>query len=752
MGFLDSNKTIKIGKLTLNRKQIVNICVVLVAVIAIIVFATTINNNGAVKCDTCLGEGKVITTSHACETCGGEGTLLALDSGAPVVATCPDCGGDGVRKVVCEDCNGTGEVDGEECETCGGTKKVAYEVAEEVECPDCQDENGIGTGILHADEECPYCKGAGEILTKTPVCKDCKGEGKVVDLETMTLVDCPTCAGAGVVNSETEVKSICLKCDGDGVLEHTEAVNNRYYGTIVSLLPPIIAIVLALITKEVYSSLFVGVLAGALFNGGFKFSASVDAMVGKGFIGVLSDGWNMGIIVFLVILGAMVALINSAGGAEAFGRWAKKHIKTKTGAALATFFLGVLIFIDDYFNCLTVGSVMRPVTDSKKISREKLAYLIDATAAPICMIAPISSWAAAVSSTAKQVGTNGISLFVNAIPYNFYSLLTIVMIITLVLLRIDFGPMKKYEKAAEMMKDIDEEKEVETTAKKGGSRVIDLVIPVVLLIISCVIGMIYSGGFFSGDNKGNLVASFADSDASFGLTWGSIIALVITIIYFIARRRLTFKQAMENVPKGFTAMVPAIMILTFAWSLNAMTSGLGAAGYVGGLMNGAAAGLMNMLPAIIFLVALGLAFATGTSWGTFGILIPIVVAVFGKTGGELLVIGISACLAGAVCGDHCSPISDTTIMASAGADCNHVNHVSTQLPYALTVAGVSFVSFILAGFIKMWYVVLPIAIVLMVGTIFGIKYLQQYLASKKAPAAEVAGDAAAEDASADEEK
>ena len=592
MGFLDSNKTVKIGKLTLTRKQIVNICVIFVAVIAVLVFALVINNNGTVKCDTCLGEGEVLNE-------------------------------DGVA-IECEDCGGTGTIE----------------------------------------------------------------------------------------------------------------VENRYYGTFVSLLPPIIAIVLALVTKEVYSSLFVGVLAGALFNGGFKFAPTMDTMVSGGFIGVLSDVWNMGIVLFLVILGAMVALVNKAGGAEAFGRWAKKHIKTKTGAALATFFLGVLIFIDDYFNCLTVGSVMKPVTDKKKISREKLAYLIDATAAPICMIAPISSWAAAVSSTAKQVGTNGIHLFVSAIPYNFYSLLTIVTIITLVLLRVDFGPMKKYEKAAEMMKDLDDEDEAEAsaTAKKGGSHVIDLVIPVVLLILSCVVGMIYSGGFFEagGDNQWSLIGSFGDSDASVGLPWGSLIALIITIIYFIARRRLSFKEAMESIPKGFTAMVPAIMILTFAWTLNSMTSALGAAGFVGNLMNGSAAGLMNMLPAIIFLVALGLAFATGTSWGTFGILIPIVVAVFGRNGGELLVIGISACLAGAVCGDHCSPISDTTIMASAGADCNHVNHVSTQLPYALTVAAVSFISFILAGFIKMWYVVLPIAIVLMVGTIFGIKYLQKYLDSKKA--------------------
>ena len=631
MGFLDSNKEVKIGKLTLTRRQIVNICVILVAIVAIIIFASVINNHGVIKCPNCLGDGQVLTNNPPCPDCDGEGQIVVEKDGVYVIAECPTCEG--------------------EC---------TVEVEEAVKC----------------------------------TCSECEGAGKI----------------------ETE---------------------NRYQGTFVSLLPPIIAIVLALITKEVYSSLFVGVLSGALFNGGFKFAASMDAMVGEGFIGVLSDSWNMGIIVFLVILGAMVALINSAGGAEAFGRWAKKHIKTKVVAAFATFLLGILIFIDDYFNCLTVGSVMRPVTDKKKISREKLAYLIDATAAPICMIAPISSWAAAVSSTAKQVGTNGINLFVNAIPYNFYSLLTIVMIITLILLRIDFGPMKKYEKAAEMIKDADvEEEESQEVEKKGGSRVIDLVIPVVILILSCVAGMLYSGGFFTaGDNKGKLIGAFGDSDASFGLTWGSIIALVITVVYFIARRRLTFKQAMENIPKGFTAMVPAIMILTFAWSLNAMTSSLGAAGFVGNLMKGSAAGLVKMLPAIIFLVALGLAFATGTSWGTFGILIPIVVAVFGKGGGELLVIGISACLAGAVCGDHCSPISDTTIMASAGANCNHVNHVSTQLPYALTVAGVSFISFILAGFIQRWYVVLPIAIVLMVGTIFGIKYLQIYLEKNKAVAA-----------------
>lgn len=537
-------------------------------------------------------------------------------------------------------------------------------------------------------------------------------------------IKCPTCLG----NDE-----LCENCGGTGIIE----VDNRYQGTFVSLLPPIIAIVLALVTKEVYSSLFVGIVAGAMFNGQFKFVSTLDKIVGDGLIGVLADGWNMGIIVFLVILGAVVSLVNTAGGAEAFGKWAKSHIKTKVGAALATFFLGVLIFIDDYFNCLTVGSVMRPVTDSKKISREKLAYLIDATAAPVCMIAPISSWAAAVSSNAEQVGVDGIKLFISAIPYNYYSLLTFIMILSLILLRVDFGPMRKFEQAKAMLEDIDEsnpENSAEETTKELKSRVFDLIIPIGVLIVSCVIGLLYSGGFFDAESANHLKLSqaFGDTDASYGLSWGSLIALIVIMVYLIARRLLTFKQTMESLTKGFCAMVPAILILTFAWSLNGMTGGLGAAGYVGNLMNGAAAGLKMMLPAIIFLVALGLAFATGTSWGTFGILIPIVIAVFGANAGDqLLTIGISACLAGAVCGDHCSPISDTTIMASAGAQCDHVNHVSTQLPYALTAAAVSFVCFILAGLIQMWYVVLPIGIVLMVGTIFAIKYLQAFFDKKK---------------------
>ena len=710
MRMLGNKGSVKIGKLTLTTRKIVNICVILVTLIAIVVFASVIDNEGSVKCPTCLGDGTILTTEPECEFCGGD--CIVYDNINEEIVDCPVCKGEGVTEV---------------------------DKAVRVTCPDCG-----GDRVLKADSTCPDCHGAGKVMTKTPVCKKCKGAGSFADLESGTFILCPDCAGNGYTESETEVLSSCTKCEGTGVIKGAEPVNNRYYGTFVSLLPPIIAILLALLTKEVYSSLFVGIFAGALFNGGFKFSESMDAMVSTG----LMNSISIGIIVFLVILGIMVALVNKSGGAEAFGRWAKTHIKTKVGASLATFFLGILIFIDDYFNCLTVGSVMKPVTDSKKVSREKLAYLIDATAAPICMIAPISSWAAAVSSTAKQVNQNGIKLFVHAIPYNFYSLLTIVMVLALIFLRVDFGPMKNYERAAELMNSTDgNEPEKEPTpaadakvnepvapAKKGG-RVIDIVLPIVTLIICCVIGMLYSGGFFvKGDNKWKLIGAFGDSDATIGLPWGSLIALVLTIIYLIARRRITFKESMECIPKGFIAMVPAILILTFAWALNTMTSELGAAGFVGNLMKGSSSGLVGMLPAIIFLVALGLAFATGTSWGTFGILIPIVVAVFGPSGGEILVIGISACLAGAVCGDHCSPISDTTIMASAGAECNHVNHVSTQLPYALTVAGVSFICFILAGFIKMWYVVLPIGILLMVGTVIGIKYLQKFL-EKKAQAA-----------------
>ena len=464
-----------------------------------------------------------------------------------------------------------------------------------------------------------------------------------------------------------------------------------------ALVPPILAIALALITKEAYSSLFIGVVIGALFYNSFALVPSLDTIINDGLVAAISD--NAGIFLFLVLLGIIVALVNGSGGSAAFGRWAEKNIKTKVGAMIATFILGVLIFIDDYFNCLTVGSVMRPVTDSHKISRQKLAYLIDATAAPVCMIAPISSWAAAVSSTAEGLGTGmtGIELFIKAIPFNFYSLLTFVFIIGIGVMNFDYGKMKEFEKRAQEgdLGGLDA-KEAEEGNPKG--KLIDLIFPVVVLIITCTIGLIYVGGFFDPEsgNYLNLIGAFGDTDAFVGLPWGGIIALIITVIYVIIRKVMTFKEAMECVPKGFIAMVPPILILTLAVSLKNMTTMLGAREFIGALMEGAAASLYAMLPAVIFLVACVLAFATGTSWGTFGILIPIVTAIF-PAGSDLLIIGISACLAGAVCGDHCSPISDTTIMASAGAQCEHVTHVATQLPYAITVAIISFVCFIIAG-------------------------------------------------------
>ncbi len=491
-------------------------------------------------------------------------------------------------------------------------------------------------------------------------------------------------------------------------------------GTFWALVPPIVAIVLALITKETYSSLFIGIVVGALFLGGFNPVASLNTMLEDGFLAALADNWNAGIFMFLVLLGIMVALINAAGGSAAFGRWAVKHVHTRTGAMLATFFLGVLIFVDDYFNCLTVGSVMRPVTDSHRLSRAKLAWLIDATAAPICMIAPVSSWAAAVSATAQDLdtGISGIQLFIQAIPYNFYSLLTIVFIIVISFMGFDYGPMAAAEMKA-LAGDVgslgnDEETEVE------GATIWDMLIPVIVLIICCICGMMYVGGFWSGET---LVNSFANTDASVGLPWGCIIAVIITFVYLICRRVITFKNACACISKGFVAMVPALLILTFALTLKNMTSALGAADYVAGLVEGAAAGLFSMLPAIIFLIALGLAFATGTSWGTFGILIPIVLPVF-TNNPDLLMIGISACLAGAVCGDHISPISDTTIMASAGANVNHIAHVETQLPYALTVAAVSFVCFILAGFVRNAVICLAVGIALIVAVLFVIRSRQ----------------------------
>ena len=494
----------------------------------------------------------------------------------------------------------------------------------------------------------------------------------------------------------------------------------QLYATIWSLVPPVVAIVLALITKEVYSSLFVGILIGGAFWAGFKPEATILHVFQDGVVGVLTDSYNMGILVFLVILGVMVCMMNKAGGSAAFGRWAKEHIKTRVGAQLATITLGVLIFIDDYFNCLTVGSVMRPVTDSHNVSRAKLAYLIDATAAPICIIAPISSWAAAVTGFVK--GEDGFSIFIRAIPYNYYAILTVIMMVTLVLAKEDYGPMKAHEKnAIEGDLFTTGDRPFENTSENAiynKGKVIDLVFPILSLIVCCVIGMIYSGGFFSGTG---FVEAFSESDASVGLMLGSFFAMVITIVFYVVRKVLRFLDSMACIPEGFKAMVPAILILTFAWTLKAMTDSLGAAPFVASVMNSAAGGLMNLLPAIIFLVGCFLAFATGTSWGTFGILIPIVVAVFQGTNETMMIISISACMAGAVCGDHCSPISDTTIMASAGAQCNHVNHVSTQLPYAMTVAAVSCITYVIAGILQNAVICLVIGIALQIGVLLAIK-------------------------------
>ena len=502
--------------------------------------------------------------------------------------------------------------------------------------------------------------------------------------------------------------------------EQTEEYVPAVYATFWALVPPVVAIGLALITKEVYSSLFIGVLMGGILYSGFSFEGTITHIFEDGMINVLSDSYNVGILIFLVILGTMVCLMNRAGGSAAFGQFAADHIKDRVGAELATILLGCLIFIDDYFNCLTVGSVMRPVTDKFKVSRAKLAYLIDATAAPICIIAPISSWAAAVTGFVE--GEDGFSIFVRAIPYNFYAILTIVMMIGMVLLRTEFGSMKFHEKNA-LKGDLyttpgrpyDTEKQPEVSVR---GTVLDLLIPIISLIICCMVGMLYTGGFFSGED---FVTAFSQSDASLGLTMGSFFGLLITIGLYQVRRVLKFSECMACIPEGFKSMVPAIMILSFAWTLKAMTDSLGADVYVATVVASSARSLLNFLPAIIFVVGCFLAFATGTSWGTFGILIPIVVAVFENSNPDLMIISISACMAGAVCGDHCSPISDTTIMASAGAQCEHVNHVTTQLPYAVTAAVVSFVPYIIAGFVQSAWIALPIAIALMVATMFVIR-------------------------------
>ncbi len=502
----------------------------------------------------------------------------------------------------------------------------------------------------------------------------------------------------------------------------------KVYATAWALLPPIIAIVLALITKEVYSSLFIGILSGALLYSGFSFTGTIDHVFTGGFIASVADPYNIGIIIFLIVLGAIVCLMNKAGGSVAFGKWAAKHIHSRVGAQLATVALGVLIFVDDYFNCLTVGSVMRHVTDKFNVSRSKLSYIIDATAAPVCIIAPISSWAAAVAGFVSEEQISGFALFLKSIPYNFYAILTIVMMISIAVMKFDYGPMAIHEFNA-MKGDLftsgkDDISKDEDAAETDRGIVWDLVAPVVVLIVACVLGLMYSGGFFTAGSDAymNFIDAFSGADASVGLVIGSFAGLIFSVIYFLFRRVLNFKECMDSIPQGFKAMVPAIMILACAWTLKTMTDSLGAKIFIAEFVRLEATAVISFLPAIVFLIGCGLSFATGTSWGTFGILIPIVLAVFGGSiDNEICIIAISACMAGAVCGDHCSPISDTTIMASAGAQCNHLNHVSTQLPYAVTVAAISFVTYVIAGFVQSALIVLPIGILLTLGTLFTIK-------------------------------
>jgi len=546
--------------------------------------------------------------------------------------------------------------------------------------------------------------------------------GDPTDATGTKMIECPDCGAVGVVLSDEAEAVTCETCGGTGYVQSPSS----FFNTPMALLPPVIAIALALITKEVYSSLFIGILMGGLLYSNFSFEGTVLHAFNDGIVASLSDGYNVGILVFLVILGVMVCLMNKAGGSAAFGRWAKHNIKSRAGVQLATIVLGCLIFIDDYFNCLTVGSVMRPVTDKQNVSRAKLAYLIDATAAPICIIAPISSWAAAVASFAED--GQGLNLFIKAIPYNFYALLTVVMMVGMVLMGVEFGTMARYEKNAVENGDLfsgsnpyamlDEEND----ESKG--IVLDLVLPILVLVVACVIGMIYSGGFFSGEN---FVDAFSNSDASVGLMLGSAFGLIFAFIYYLVRRSMSFKEMMGCIPEGFKAMVPAILILTFAWSLKGMTDSLGAKFFVRDFVR-SASGLQMVLPVIVFVVGCLLAFATGTSWGTFGILIPIVQSVF-EMDNPMAIICISACMAGAVCGDHCSPISDTTIMASAGAQCDHVNHVSTQLPYAVSCAVISGITYLIAGLLVTakapGIISLPIGIVLMLGFLFVMKGRRQ---------------------------
>ena len=550
-----------------------------------------------------------------------------------------------------------------------------------------------------------------------------------------TMIECPDCGTVGIcmscygLDENCEVCGgtfVCATCGGEGYIQSP----SHFYNTPFALLPPVIAIALALLTKEVYSSLFIGILMGGLLYSNFQFEGTLLHVFEDGIVASLSDSYNVGILIFLVILGAMVCMMNKAGGSAAFGRWAQKNIKTRVGAQLASILLGCLIFIDDYFNCLTVGSVMRPITDKHNISRVKLAYIIDATAAPVCIIAPISSWAAAVSGFAED--GQGLNLFIRAIPYNFYALLTLVMMIGLVVMKVDFGSMARYERNAiekgDLFSGSNPYAMMDDEVDESKGSVMDLVFPIAVLVVCCVIGMIYSGGFFSG---ADFVTAFSNSDASVGLMLGSAFGLVFAIIYYLIRRSMSFKEMMGCIPDGFKAMVPAIMILTFAWSLKGMTDSLGAKYFVRDFVRTSATGVQLLLPVIVFAVGCLLAFATGTSWGTFGILIPIVQNVFSMDN-PLAIVCISACMAGAVCGDHCSPISDTTIMASAGAQCDHVNHVSTQLPYAVSCAVISGLCYVLAGVLVEaglpGLLALPVGIVAMIAFLYVMKRKQENVA------------------------
>ena len=516
--------------------------------------------------------------------------------------------------------------------------------------------------------ECTVCGGLG-------ICTDCYG----------TDPQCESCQGT----------NLCPACGGTGYMESP----SPFYNSIWALLPPVLAIVLALVTKEVYSSLFIGIVAGGLLYSNFHLEGAINHVLSDGVIASLSSSYNVGILLFLVILGSLVCLLNKSGGSAAFGRWAETHIHSKVGAQLATILLGCMIFVDDYFNCLTVGSVMRPITDKHQVSRAKLAYLIDSTAAPICIIAPISSWAAAVAAFAED--GQGLNLFVRAIPFNFYALLTVLMLVSMVLMKLDYGEMKTFERNAangDLFSCSNAAEALEEQAGNPAGKVRDMLLPIVVLIVSCMVGMLYTGGFFdpSGANHLDFVTAFSASDASVGLAMGSLAALLFAIVYFLCRRTISFTEIMGSIPEGFKSMVPAILILTFAWSLKGMTDSLGAKLFVRDFVRSSAMGMQMLLPAVVFVVGALLAFATGTSWGTFGMLIPIVQSVF-PADHPLVIICIAACMSGAVCGDHCSPISDTTIMASAGAKSDHVNHVTSQLPYAMTAAGVSLFGYITAG-------------------------------------------------------